>query len=332
MDINERIKLANSIGTLRLTSWREFSSFADQVPKLGPQIFRGQQSSDWRLDTRFDRTIRQLPAERKLAREVHLKDHLENFRQTSRGRRGHNPPNITEDVEWWALGQHWGLSTPLIDWTESPYVALFFAFEAEDLPNQTSDRVVFALPAALVKMHSEMEGYIHKRTTEVTRAVHVYAKTVEQKHGDIPPADKEILTRLEPMNPPAFVMVRSASEENQRLISQRALSLLLLSDESIEDWIQNKSFNSNVAILTRILIPNTERGDCLRALNRMNINHASLFPDLVGACNYCNSELQVGGMIELNAMERISRGMIDSVNDRLGKYFDKFPKPGGTSQ
>lgn len=43
----------------------------------------------------------------------------------------------------WAWAQHYGVKTPLVDWTKFPFYALFFA--AEELNQETSSMAVFAL-------------------------------------------------------------------------------------------------------------------------------------------------------------------------------------------
>jgi hypothetical protein len=54
---------------------------------------------------------------------------LKNFRLSIRGRVDNGILSDTNDEELWAIGQHHGLATPLLDWSLAPYVALFFAFE-----------------------------------------------------------------------------------------------------------------------------------------------------------------------------------------------------------
>ena len=140
----EEGRIENGIGEVRLLSWRYFTDYVRQeMLDYDTYIWRGQRNSDWGLVSTLDRLI----TKAKVAttkRQEFRKRHLEQFQYAVRGRRGSNPPIIEDENEWWALGQHHGLATPLLDWTTSPFAAAYFAFIGEGL-RQTRFRSVYAL-------------------------------------------------------------------------------------------------------------------------------------------------------------------------------------------
>jgi hypothetical protein len=167
---------------------------------------------------------------------------------SSRGRITEKHEN---ENEWWALGQHYGLATPLLDWTESPFVALYFAFEKEKR-SSTGFRSVYSM-------------------------THFFKK--DQKNID----ENSRLKRIRPHN-----------NDNNRLVSQAGLFTRVPFGKSIEDWVkENFNGESEVMNIIKINIPDGDREECLIGLNRMNINHLSLFPDLHGSCNHCNMSLSI---------------------------------------
>jgi hypothetical protein len=83
------------------------------------------------------------------------------------------------------------------------------------------------------------------------------------------------------------------SNENPRLLTQGGL-FTRVDGMSVEDWVKRHfSGNTDNYILFKMTVPSKDRELCLRSLNRMNINHLSLFPDLYGASIYCNTDLQI---------------------------------------
>lgn len=74
---------------------------------------------------------------------------------------------------------------------------------------------------------------------------------------------------------------------------ENKLADVLTDDEGFTDeQLKAASEDEQPEILARyickIYVRNEERDACVRHLRRMNVHHASLFPDLIGASEYCN--------------------------------------------
>ncbi len=266
-----------------LKSWDEFNGEVVRLLGLGDLIWRGQRS-DWPLICPFDR----IP--RGGNRVDALKEHANTFLRAIRGRRGSNPQPLPKDKTdaIWALGQHYGLPTPLLDWTESPFVAAFFAFQ-----DSNYHVLLNAFIEPMLKRSDDAPP--DKWTVENVPCRFVYGLSKDIIRWG-PGKDKD--------TPPDTYFVELVdtvveSDENPRLLSQRGLfTKSLFPGIPIEETVR-RCYAGDVTkgvkriILVKIRIPEFERTKCLRNLNTMNINHATLFPDLMGAAAYCAMKLEI---------------------------------------
>ena len=133
-------RVRDGIEEIHIRKWNFFIDYVQETfsPGCG-WIYRGHRKDYYKLESTIDRRIADKSKTAKLRQEQ-----LNRFKMAIRGKRGANPPQYDEPLEWWALGQHFELLTPLVDWTHSPYTAAFFAFANTD-KDDTRKRIIVSL-------------------------------------------------------------------------------------------------------------------------------------------------------------------------------------------
>jgi len=234
-------------------------------------IFRGQSQDDWLLESTLSRTLKKIKNKDK---EIIAEDHFKRFKLEIRGRRGENPKTLDEN-EIWTLGQHFGLHTPLLDWTESPWVAIFFALTGQE-KSSTGKKVLWALHINDIDRINK--HYKSKRTVK---------------------ANKMLIELIQPN-----------IDENSRLVNQRGLFTKLHIENNIEDWVTEAPNIGDWITLYKIVFPDDICQKMLLYLNLMNINHSSLFPDLYGSSKYSNLKL-----LQTDYLDELKKKELDNESD-----------------
>jgi hypothetical protein len=255
----------DGVMTLNLASWSEFHKVIKIFNNNTDYIWRGQRN-EWPLESSFDRNFpkinnRQAKLDEILKKFKHRLDELSN-------------PNINgmTDDKIWAIGQHYGLLTPLLDWTESPYIAAYFAFYKKNTREQLEHRVVYTLNRVARRL-------IHGRTK---------ARFIE------------------------FLDLTKSCDERQniRLKRQKGRFTKALDGIDIKTNISNyinrrqRYVENEDIILAEIMIPEKVRDDCITFLETQKITHGYLFPDYAGAVEICKIELGLEDVCRGSNLER----------------------------
>jgi hypothetical protein len=182
--------------------------------------------------------------------------------------------DFIDDI-YWAIGQHHGLRTPLLDWTKDPYKALFFAFCHRN--EQHDKRVIFGLAE---KSRLLLEKKQHtKRYIELLTNLSFVHRVLDP--SDSPPDLKERIGRM-----------------FSRIKAQDGIFTKSLHVESVEQHAQRcYSFyqehrNEEIVFLLKILIPDGVRENILEKLEGKGIAYKTMFPDLQGTALHCNLKIE----------------------------------------
>lgn len=240
--------------TVSCENWHDLHlQIDDYFTHYDGYIFRGQADFDWKFESGLTRAMRNSYPNASASQMKSLaRQHLHAFKQNIRGRCSLDIGTAPEDTLW-ALGQHFGLYTPFLDWSRSPYVALFFSMFG---PCKSGRRALWAI------FESDIE-------------------TIWPPKGK-----KKGLRTVQPLG-----------HDNQRLVNQNGLFLDVPVGKCADDLIKAATETEWVTMY-KIDFSDSIRNDVLSALNNMNINHASLFPDLIGSSLLANFQLEIQPHLE----------------------------------
>ena len=254
----------------RLESWDEFLKIITGAP-YSNWAFRGHRKEAWPLASALSRYFRVFRIDRRAWPQQEGRI-LRVFK-----RKAHQflaqPPDPDDDFQWLALMQHHGAPTRLLDFTWSPYVAAYFALE-----RATSDAAVWALNPANISAGGIRRSAKSQKPAITTRGMDPRRKGNFARYflkGDL-----------------EFIWLGEPDTMNRRLIAQSGtFALPGVLDKPMEEIVHQYRDPKNM--MAKFILPAAKlRETGLRELYRMNITHATLFPDLDGLARSLAYELE----------------------------------------
>ncbi len=237
-----------------VSSWEECEELIRELEhthnvNANKVIFRGQSNAKWLLETTLERLHKNVKVEKyyRLISRIHHEIEAYNGREWS-------IPSY-EEIHNWSMNydaftiqrllaydylahlRHHGFPSPLLDWSESPYVAAFFAFSN----SVGADNIA-------IYVFSERPNRVKSGSSDKPQIFTVghYVKT-HRRHF----RQQSVYTYCAQFFPSGSVFV-----SHQSVLQKR---------------------KSNQDVLWKIMIPASEREKVLRLLDRFNLNAFSLF-------------------------------------------------------
>lgn len=249
--------------TITVDTWSDLLTRLERLPGWA---FRGETCADWPLVTALGRRLQQYSPDstRWPAREARA---LRVFR-----RKAHNYMRETfaaeDTLRWLGLMQHHGAPTRLLDFTKSPFVAVFFAFE-----HAIGDAALYALNTPA------LWGAAPDFDCRLTREA-------------IDPRVPGNYERWFLVNRWPLVWFGEPAQMDRRLVAQSGLFVVPGEPATPLD-VQLEAYGGSTALIVKFVLPWRLRAEAMQSLYRMNVTNATLFPDLEGLARSTAYELEV---------------------------------------
>jgi hypothetical protein len=192
-------------------------------------------------------------------------------------------PETDRIDQWLFLMQHHGLPTRLLDWTESPLAACFFAVErwlTSERPEEnykSHDLAVWMIhPVELNRLtDARIDGFPNTWTSGNTANENI-------RLAFHPRLERAQMMRAERLRPSRYPLAVLPSNVDTRVAVQRSCFTVYGKDErDLEEMLRTNALMTN-GYLRKYTIPRSKAPTILGELQAMGISFSSIYPDLGG--------------------------------------------------
>jgi len=290
-----------------------FDTIAELVNFLGKlkygYFYRGVPDYKFELKSKLQRVLEDNQCDAKLwyAKEIFSINYFkQQFKTIDK-----NCPEDEDIFNWLCLMQHYGAPTRLIDWTLSPYVALFFAYTDIDFKKEKDGALWIINPEVIKAGILQRRDDFHNDLININRFL---AEEEGGKNRDSFEKQNDVLKRINLLLIKAMTgehygnLPISGFYSDARLIAQQGCFTIQLNlsqnldripiyspDNSFNGMQENViSFtsrwtsiedilgNPNLTQFLKIKLPFNWKNQILEMLAKMNVSAANLFPGLAG--------------------------------------------------
>ena len=237
-------------------------------------IYRGHSDSSWMLTSTLERELdgNVNPSSFKKVEDFYLnlfesKYHIYNDVE-------HEPKS---KLAWLSVMQHYGAPTRLIDFTESPYIALYFALEGY-AANMKSDLAIFAINYKQIMDKSL--SYMSKKDCNFNKT-----------RNDISGSEDKLFDEVVDRFSYEILWVTEPKEVNVR-IDRQAGTFLISGDREkrVEELLGSETYKS--CEVYKYVIPKECISGIYALLRKMNVNSKSIYGDLFGLAKGIKMDIQ----------------------------------------
>jgi hypothetical protein len=232
-------------------------------------VFRGHQESSWKLETTWSRF-------RFAHYDISMNEIMDIFK-ANLAKLGDLPFDDSDNLSWLEYGRHYGVPTPCIDFSYSPYIALFFAY------NEISDKCKDTDYVAIYILNISQLAYSYKKilkTDEIENQSFEYSKFC---YGN----SKELLQKTFPGDKLFFIS--HPGKSNLRMQKQcgaflyDTLNYEIRGVKNFDEFTNTLKTNIDFPILTKVYLKKEWAGEVFETLELMGISGTTLFMNAEGA-------------------------------------------------